>query len=349
MNRPVVHIASTTQALLVIVAAVAMMSCIHTYPSPEGGEDPTEIAVELSVRLEADWENFGVTVADEDIFRSKDNNPSTRSAMQESWSVRIITVITDKNGRTSTRTRFFEHEEISEDRIVIPLANDLHANIYHIAVWADYLDKVTHEPLGYDTGRFPLANEIVRRGTESERRMCLYGSAEVDLSKYKGSWNVVHRSEITLSPPVTRFRLIAEDYEEFLDFTEEARNHNESYFITVTYESEVPLSFNITEGYPMDPEEGCGFTLPFPIINIPGLEMAIASDWLFCPSYPVRHTVSLTVYNSAKVAVAHVADIRFPVEAGKLTTVRGKFLTNFITGGIHIDNIWGGEIIIELE
>lgn len=346
MNRPVNHI---VYALLSMLMAMSMTACIHTYPTPEGGEDPTEITLELYLKFNFNWVNFDETIDSDPVLRSREDGLFGRQSRAESWPLRVIAIITDTYGKSRYRNLIFEPDELTDEGITISLADDLKANVYHVAVWADYVNKITHNPLGYDAEHLPYVTELIEHGKETASRLCLYGSEDIDLTSLAGSWNETREIEITLSPPVARFNLIADDYDEFLEYTEEARRHDEQYYVTVTYNSEIPLSFNLIEGVPMRPEEKCGFTVPLHIITVPGIQMSVASDWLFNPSYRIYHTLSLTVYNSAKVPVAHTGNITFPTEQGQVTTVRGKLLTNFITGGIRIDNIWEDEIIIELN
>lgn len=324
---------------LILLTSIFLTGCIHTYPTPEESIDPTEISVELTIEFADEWSSIQTTLSD-------NASDATRA---ENWPLRLYIEIEGHSGVSNHLTRVIESQEIVEGHYNFTLPFKLKAEEYTIAVWVDYLNPDTSEPLGYDISQPYLIKELLPRGEETEKRMCLTTTTKFDLSHLAGQWETTDKINLTLTSPMTRFRLVANDYEDFMAQTEEARKHGEKYYITLRYDSDIPGSFNLPEGLAMDPLSGCEFTTPLIALTIPGIEMAIASDWLFNPPTRHTHTMTVSVFNSAKAIVAQTTDISFPTERGKVTTITGKLLTNFITGGIQINNIWAGEIIIELE
>lgn len=324
---------------LALFAAMSLTGCIHTYPTPEESIDPTEIEVELTVEFADDWSDIHTSL-------SEDANDATRA---ESWPRRLYIELTGNNGAKEKVTRVIEPQEISEGHYTFILPFKLRAEEYAIAAWSDYLEPETLEPMGYDISRPEVIRALLPYGEETQKRLCLTATDRLDLRHLAGKWEVTERTNLTLSLPVSRFRLVATDYEDFMAQTEQARRQGEKYYVTLTYDSDIPTAFSLSDNTAMDPTSGIEFTSPILLITVPGIEMSIASDWLFGPPGQCSHTVSISIFNSAKAVVSQTIGISIPTERGKITTVSGKFLTNFITGGIQIDNIWAGEIIIELD
>ena len=263
--------------------------------------------------------------------------------------MRLFITLQGNNGTNQKLTKVIYPADITDDTYRLTLPSKLKAASYSIAIWADCLLPESLDPAGYDISDPWLIKELRPRGEESDYRACLTGLRDFTLRNQQGEWDTSEEVEISLSSPMGRIRLVADDYQEFLDQTEEARSKGETYRVAVSYESDIPGGFSLPDGQAMDPVSGSGFTTPLPIIVVPGIEMCIASDWLFNPPGRHTHTVTVSVYNSALVMVSQTSGIPVPVERGKITTVTGQILTNFITGGITLDNIWAGEITIEVD
>lgn len=308
-----------------------LSSCIHTYPDPESSVDPTEISLNLELKFNDEWGQLSV---------------DSRSSVPER---RLLIEIRGSGTPTEKINRVISEDEIINGIYKLELTSKFKAQKYKLAIWMDYIHPDTSEPLGYDISDTDLITELHKRGEETDERICLTAIEEIDLSPLEGKWEAEETIALTLSSPMTRFRLVAADYAEFLLQTEEARRRGEKYYVTVRYDDEIPGGFSLSDGLAMMPVEGGEFSTPLPILTIPGIEMCVASDWLFAPPSPYIHTVTLTVFNSAKAMVSQTPAISVPTERGKITTVAGKLLTNFISGGIQIDNIWAGEIIIEID
>lgn len=321
-------------ALSIALMLVLTCGCIHTYPKPDNLTDPTEISVALLLDFSDDWEKVSAAVSD----KGRASNLLQR----------IYVSLKDKNGSATAFTTTVVPEEISDGRCRIALPAKLKADKYTIAIWMDYLNPQTMSPLAYDISNPSLIREILPRGEETDARICFTATDEFDLTHLSGKWDASEEVSLSLSSPMARIRLVATDYDEFLSHTADARSHGEHYYVSISYDSEIAGGYSLTEGSAMDPVAGCGFTIDLPIITMPGIEMCIASDWLFNPPGRYPYSLTVSVFNSAKALVSRTSGINFEAERGKITTLTGKLLTNFISGGITVDNIWEGEIIIEI-
>lgn len=314
--------------------------CIHTYPEAASPSDPTEISVDLLLEFSDEWGALKESAG-------SDNNSSGANRSEE-WVKRLYISLRNKNGAVSAFTTTVTPDKISDGVCRVSIPSPLKAEAYSVAVWADYLHPSSLEPLAYDISNPALIRELLPRGEETDARNCFIAFKEFDLTPFSGKWNVSQEVSVTLSSPMTRIRLVATDYADFLSHTADARLHNEHYYVAVNYDSDIPGAFSLTEGKAMDPKAGSRFSAELPEIIMPGVEMCIGSDWLF--SSPGRHeyTLSVSVFNSAQVIVSQTSGIKATAERGKITTVAGKLLTNFISGGITVDNIWDGVIEIEI-
>ncbi len=341
-QKDIIHILYTKGlACLLVLTTLMHVGCTHTYPSSsEEPVNPTNISADLVFQFSEKWEYIESAVMPE----SELTTPPSRS---ETWPRRLWVELKSNSGRAETLLRKIGPDELTEGSYRLNVS--LRPERYTVTAWSDYLDPETSEPLGYNITQPNLIRELRAHGDETESRMCLCANDVLDLSALAGKWDQTTVHSILLEIPVARFRLIADDYSDFLDHTEEARKQGEKYYVELIYDSEIPGGFSIYDSQAMDPVSGCSFSYQLPIITMPGVPVPCASDWLFTPVERYTHTVTLNVYNSAKIMVSQTKGISFPVERGKLTTVTGNFLTGFITGGIQVDNLWSDEISIKIE
>ncbi len=329
--------------ILAFLFWIGLTGCIHTYPSAEVTVDPTEIDLALLLSFEDEWSDREVYITNTD---EKQGIKSTRGSQ---YPRRIYLELKEKSGKRHPFSKVMLPEEAHDGLFRLELPFKLKAETYHITVWCDCLQPSSLEPAGYDISDINLIKSLVPHGEESDRRICLTASADIDLRHLSGQWNSKEEMTLPLVTPMARFRLIAVDYQDFLQQTEEARRKGERYTITVNYDSDIPAGYSLLDNNAIGPLSGVRFSSALPIITFPGVEMSIGSDWLFNPPGEYMHTITVTVLNSAQVIVSQTSGITFPLERGHVTSVKGKLLTNFITGGIQIDNVWAGEIIIEIN
>ncbi len=324
--------------------------CIHTYPKPDQTTDPTEISVDLLLGFSDEWGEIQSAV-DRSLRSKQQGEPGSEAQVanrSDEWVRRVYVSLRAKNGTTTSFSTTLSESDLSDGRYRISLPSKLKADKYYVAVWADYLHPTTFAPLAYDISNPLLIRQLLPRGEETDARACFTATGEFDLTPLSGQWDASEEVALTLFSPMARLRLVAADYSDFLTHTAEARRRGEHYYVVVSYDSEIAGGFSLPDGMAMDPVERAAFTLDLPIITLPGIEMCIGSDWLFSPPMPYDYTVTVTVFNSAKVMVSQTAGINFSAERGKITNVRGRLLTNFVSGGITVDNLWDGVIVIEI-
>lgn len=321
--------------LIRILAAVALVmtcsGCIHTYPDIRTEpEDPTmaDIIVEVSLSDIPEWGNMSVT----------------RTSYAPSRRI-IIEILNDGNS-VAREERTISSEE-AKDSPIQTFPFTLKPDRYSLAVWTDLVNPSTGKPYGYRTSPLYDIRMLHAHGEHQPECEAAATLQDMDLSDWKRDDNP-RKVEADLFIPTGRFRLVADDYELFLQQNSEAIRKGEKYIIEVNYESTIPEAYSLLEDTPMRPTERVSFSHPLDIITIPGIEMEIAADWLFTTSSPLSHTVSVTLLNSARDVVSKTEKISFPLERGKITTIHGDFLTRYLSGGVSIDTEWDGETDIEI-
>ncbi len=311
---------------------IILCGCIHDHPGPDA-HDPTLVNVAIEVTPPPEWEE-------------KSLNVKTREDSHESQH-RIIAEVM-RNGKKEWRhEQIISGEEYSSGPIIIRLPFSLHAVEYTLSVWSDILHPESAP--AYDA-------ELLNHVTPSEpipfwesRNDCSFFSNYIDLRKYRNQWDSKVVVPTALSRPIARFEIVATDLQEFLDYTEFERQHGETYTVTLSGHSRIESVFDATSSsgatsfFISMPDK----TIPLSLYGHPPDEILLHSCALF-PEEEASIDATITVYNSARLIMAKSEEFTIPLERGKVTRVKGNFLTNFYKNSINVDNIWNGEILIEI-
>lgn len=318
-----------------IILALVFQGCIHTYPEGDG-DDPTEVRAALELDLGTEWT--------EDKISYDDDSRSAQSPVLRT------AVSVARNGSTVMK---FEHtvakDEIENGTLLIPLPQPLTAQSYDVRIWCDYLDPVSQSPWGYDITSLSDIKPLYDNGDFLPYQECKSFRGAIDLTSHQGEWDVRTVIPVAMQFPTGAFRVVAEDYADFLQLFSTDFVNGEEFTVVVEYETAVPAAFNLAEDVPTRPETGVKFQRPLGYIISPVEELEIAADRLFVTSEPMDVSICITLFNSAKAVVARTNGVTVPLVRGKTTTVSGKFLTNLISGGLTINPRWDGEITIVIE
>lgn len=310
---------------LILISALSS-GCIHTYPEGEG-INPSKCNVVLELELQQLWES--------------------RAEYQNNR--RIIVAIENEGGEIITDKTFVTPRELEDGILRFPSFFTLRASKYKIAVWSDEEDPDSPGSYPYDAAALSAIKESFSHGDRCESHYPLSGSRTMDLT---GNTFVSSNSNIivpvTLSHNRARYRLVAEDYDRFMALTGTERSKGVRYSVEICYDSPIPLVYSLIDDKAMNPAERISFSTPLSGVSADGNGATIASDCLFSPATGMTQLISVRVLDNTGQLVSDVADIEVPLERGKITTLKGNFLTNFISGGLRIDSEWNGEIIIEI-
>ena len=154
---------------------------------------------------------------------------------------------------------------------------------------------------------------------------------------------------IPLQRPLAKYRIIADDVEEYGKLTEENPAKYppvEELTVTVQYDGFFPSTFSVASGKPTNALTGISFE------GTPRRdateEIQLASDWIIVNGTDSFVKVAIRISDNAGNTISRTAGIRIDYRRGYLTTVHGKFLTAGIaTGGVQIDTEWEDTYIVE--
>lgn len=322
-----------TRTTLRITAAIMLLAlmvsgCIHTYPDGNG-IDPTLIDTRLEIALDIEWRNY----MPEDA----------RTRTVPGFPVGLVVNLYSASGSAVSVEKIFQPGEIKDNYISLPIDKPLRAEEYSMSIWLDYRNPDSHGHLEYDASSIRDIKATYAHGEFSPLHDCLFHEGNLDLRKYAGKIDSKVSVPVILRHPTGRFRIVAEDYQDFLSRNATDINRGITYSVRIDYVSTIPGAFDLAADEPTRPQENVSFSTPLDILTIPGIEMELASDRLFTTSETLHHTIDISVLDSNGNLVSRFSGVRFPLQRGKITNIYGRFLTNGIAGGFMIDTKWEGE------
>ncbi len=322
------HIIST----LLLMQFLLLSGCIHTYPDGDG-VDPTLVQIGLEVSIDLSWQpqEVSLTKAESSTYDG---------------GYRLIVEFT-RNGNTHGRCEhYLTAEEYREGNIRLIMPFDFNAVNYKVSAWLDCADTAETPGTYYNTGNI---NEITRVDNHiiwSGEMVCGFAQADINLQEYKDQWNAKVVIPLTLTSPIGRFEFCATDFSEFYAHVQDAIGKGETYSICLSFECRIAYIFNVGRSEPSNYHQSPEYYFQFP--EQPPSDGKIISGSVFVGESAQTVATRVLVFNSARMIVSRSQPIEFPIERGKLTTITGEMLTDYYTGSFNINNIWDGEIIIEL-
>lgn len=323
---------------LALVLALAFTGCVHDDPDG-GGIDPTLVEVETEVTLDlalvplqtiAQTARSGTTRA-EDGYR--------RRFIIEAW----------REGKPEARqVTVMEEAEEEGKGITLPVNLKLHAVEYTLAVWTDYVVAGTTDDLWYDTEDLQCVACTEPYTGGNDYRDCLYGTATLDLRPYRDEWNAKVQIKVDMVRPLAKYELIATDVKDFLAHMKKQKAADTGYTITFSYGFFFPTVFNVLAGRPVDSATGITFTTPLTLPADGAEECTIGSDFVFVNGAESFVSLTIEVKDGTHETISRISGVEVPYRRGHLTTVRGRFLTTLMEGGVTINPGYDGEFDINL-
>lgn len=331
---------------IALVVATVLASCVHDFPTmtPDGeeGVDPTLVEVNTEVTL--DLELVPLEIITQKNARSgitKAASGYRRRFIIEAW----------RDGKPESRqvSVVDDAEEGGTEKITLPIRLKLHAVEYTLAVWTDYVAAGTDTDLYYDTKDLQYVACRDPYTGSTDYRDCLYGTAALDLRPYREEWNARVQVKVDMVRPLAKYELIATDVKDFLRKTKKQRADNETFTITFSYGFYLPTVFNVLTGKPADSQTGVHYTVPLTVPTDGSEECTIGTDFVFVNGAESFVSLSMEIQDSGGNVVSRTTGLEVPYRRGHLTTVRARFLTNEMQGGVDIDDEFEGDIDVDLD
>lgn len=245
----------------------------------------------------------------------------------------------------------------------LPVTMKLHARPYQIAVWSDYVQTPDAEAGISGTDDYfwncsTMMNLLTVYGSDTYRannewKDAYCGYAEVDLSEYRGEWNVKQTVGLELKRPVARFALVANDVAAFLGRIASGQLTGTSFVLRLRYADYLNQGYNVPERLARHGLLYLSADRTFKVDDLKaGEPYALAFDYVLAADE--GNTVIpliVEVLDSSKTNVLASTGFNLFCRAGYHTTVTYGFLTSSGEGGIIFNPDFEGsdEIVIHPE
>ena len=340
-----------TIGFIALVLTIVLAGCVHDYPSMtedgEEGIDPTLVEVNTEVTLDLELVPL-------EIITQKDARSGTtkaRAGEQTDYRRRFIIEAWREGKPTARQVTVMDtaEEEDGDGKISLPIRLKLHALDYTLAVWTDYVAAGTTDDLYYDTKDLQYVACRDPYTGSTDYRDCLYGTAALDLRQYRDAWNAKVQVKVELVRPLAKYELIATDVKDFLRKTKKQRADDETFTITFSYGFYLPTVFNVLSGKPADSRTGIAYTTPLTVPTDGQEECTIGTDFVFVNGEESFVKLSMEIRDGDDNVISRTTGLEVPYRRGHLTTVRARFLTNEMQGGVDINDEFDGNIDFDLD
>lgn len=254
----------------------------------------------------------------------------------------------------------FSHAEVNE--LGYQTLIKLREGRYRFMVWADFIEAGSKVDLFYDTADF--ASIALRRETyiaNSDYRDAFRGVLEADLQVKDNGASEHETLIIDMRRPLAKFRFIATDVEEFKDYylrsilqsalldLDKLKDEIDmtKFRVVFSYSGFMPYIYNMYTDRPVDVRTGVSFSST--LTDIKDGEAMMGFDYIMVGNGDAGVSLSAVIYDEKGKQLSGINNIEVPLQRGKLTTVRGNFLTSRSSGNIQIDSSFDGEFDIEIK
>ncbi len=340
-----------TIGFIALVLTIVLAGCVHDYPSMtedgEEGIDPTLVEVNTEVTL--DLELVPLEIITQKNARS--GTTKARAGKQTDYRRRFIIEAWREGKPTARQVTVMDtaEEENGDGKISLPIRLKLHALDYTLAVWTDYVAADTDTDLYYDTKDLQYVACRDPYTGSTDYRDCLYGTAALDLRNYRDEWNAKVQVKVDMVRPLAKYELIATDVKDFLRKTKKQRTDGEAFTITFSYGFYLPTVFNVLSGKPADSRTGIAYTTPLTVPTDGQEECTIGTDFVFVNGEESFVKLSMEIRDGSGNVISRTTGLEVPYRRGHLTTVRARFLTNEMQGGVDINDEFDGNIDFDLD
>ena len=340
-----------TIGFIALVLTIVLAGCVHDYPSMtedgEEGIDPTLVEVNTEVTLDLELVPLEIITQK----NARGGTTKARAGKQTDYRRRFIIEAWREGKPTARQVTVMDtaEEENGDGKISLPIRLKLHALDYTLAVWTDYVKAGTTDALYYATkDLLSVACRDPYTGS-TPYRDCLYGTAALDLRQYRDAWNAKVQVKVDMVRPLAKYELIATDVKDFLRKTKKQRTDGEAFTITFSYGFYLPTVFNVLSGKPADSRTGIAYTTPLTVPTDGQEECTIGTDFVFVNGEESFVKLSMEIQDGGGNVISRTTGLEVPYRRGHLTTVRARFLTNEMQGGVDINDEFDGNIDFDLD
>lgn len=321
------------------LAVMSAYSCttIHEFPDGEG-VDPTLIDVDLSVLINMD-------LNDEDPIIQ-----TYSDMLKEDYDIRYIVEIykvsdsyAETVGSLVKRIERVESTVIENGVYNVDEDVQLHAGVYSVMVWMDFIRKGTGSDYFYDTSNL---HEIKVNMIDGEywgydtAKDAFSAQETMDLTPFADERFADYSLEVQVKRPFAVYKVIANDVKDYTGA--------EPSLTKAGYGLYFPMGYNVYYSVPDNFVTGVEYQYD-PYLSSEPEEMVIASDFVFVNDKDTFYYLNMTVYDRNGDPVSTAKDIKINLERNRMTIVKGAFLTKDVDNGqVGIDPGFDDEIIVPI-
>lgn len=353
---------------LVASLLMAATSCdVHEFP-----DDIRDVPAEEDVRCVID---LTFQTGDMPLYTTVVYDPSVPGGVQTRgnvsgghdfrYNVNIYSVMSgDSRGETVSLFRSMVLTTPDIEELDRSIETTLPAGDYQVLVWGDYVAAGSADDLYYATADFRQISIVPDAAGchpgNREARDAFRGVAPLSVVSRPGVSEDA-RAIVEMKRPLARFRFVTTDVGEFLSRREGGAKSGQlparpegvtaalgDYRIVVRYTGYMPSVYNAATDKPIDSSVGRWFEGVVKGIDSSTAELAF--DHVFVNGSETSVQLALDVYSIADNSkIASTSPIDVPLVRGKLTEIRGPFLTTEAAGGVGIHPGFDGDFNIEIK
>lgn len=329
--------------ILVVSTVFTLVSCVHEFPDPVDAEVVLrlEYDTELPIYQIVDWVTKSSSNPDDyDVRYVIKAFPETRKGD-----------FSNAEAKTWVLTKDDVAELDNEFSLYLPEGN------YRFMVWTDFVPAGTQNNYFFNPDNFGEVIENTKFCGNNDMRDCYRGWTEVDVVRY-GSEVPPSSGVIEMSRSIAKFTFESIDLIDFL--TKEALAQSErtgnkvyaedidlsDYKIVFYYTGFKPSAYNMHSDRPNDSVTGIRFESN--IKKIDDNTAYLGFDYCFSNNDETTINMAVGVYDKSGNEISLLNGIDVPLQKGKHTIMRGRFMSQESYGGVAINPEFDGEFNITI-
>ena len=336
-------LSASRNLLLALALLLGLSSCVHEFPEPVDAEVILNLNydTELPIYQVVDW----VTKA---------------SADPEDYDTRYVIKAFPETRRgdfstTPEKTWIFTDADVTDLNYQVSLF--IKEGNYKFMVWTDFVPAGTQASYFHNPDNFGEIIENTTHCGNNDMRDCFRGWTVADVVRF-GSEVPPVSGTVEMSRSIAKFTFESIDLIDFV--TKEARTKTEKgdtmvepsdidlsdYKIVFYYTGFKPSAYNLHSDRPNDSKTGIRFESN--IQQIDENTAYLGFDYCFSNADQTTVNMAIGVYDKEGTEVSLINGIDVPLQRGKHTLIRGRFMTQESYGGVIIDTKFDGEFNITI-
>lgn len=306
-----------------------LSGCVHEFPDAKERVD-----VLLEVVHEDTWEE-----QDYDFDGSRVKSAESRSGAQ--WESRY-TFRCYPSGTTAIHSHEFKEVRVGcgTDDFIAGLS--LPVGTWDIYVWRELRND--DERAHYDISDFRSITHVDPYRGHSDYRDCFEGMVTVTIQPTIEADAVVH-GKVVMRRPMAKYVFIATDYDKYIA-DEESKGSKGDPDLVGVYPMYMPSTYDMTTKKITDSRMGMSYNAKLQPLN--EKEAIVAYDYVMMNDREGGAQVQIGMRQPSGALQALTPNVTVPLKRGRITYVRGRFLTTQVGSGIEIDFTFSDDINIKI-